>query len=111
MIPKVFLPQIALRYDDKKGSMVPCHDFSEATRFGQLVPVLDSDDDPIFLEKLTSKITEALEGFGCDDFLVAVGDPTVIAVCAGVILRKQNSLKMLKWDRKIHSYIPLEVKP
>lgn len=111
MISRVFLPQVVHRFDEKKGVMVPSYDFSEAAKFGQLTPILDPDDDPMFLAKLTAKIKIALADFNEDDYLIAVGDPTVIAVCSGIILSRLPSMKMLKWDRKISTYMPLEIKP
>lgn len=108
---KVYIPHIVERYDVDKKSMVPAFDFSAAAQFGQLTPILDKDDDVIFLARITSKIRKVLADFNENDHLLAVGDPAVIAVCAGIILRRQKTLKLLKWDRKLRIYHNLEVTP
>ncbi len=109
--PKVFLPKVVERFDGVAGKMIPAFDFSAAAQFGQLIEILGPDDDPIFLARHTQKIRESLESFSESDFFLAVGDPAVIAVCSGIILRKQKTLKLLKWDRKLKIYINLEITP
>jgi hypothetical protein len=111
MTSKVFLPQIVERFDVAKKAMVPAFDFSAAAQFGQLTPILGQEDDVIFLARITQKIRKELECFTEHDFLLAVGDPAVIAVCAGIILRRHKTLKLLKWDRKLRIYTHLEVTP
>lgn len=110
-MPRVFIPQIVEKYDHDRGIRVPVFDLTSAAAFGSLIPILDAQDNPMFLSVITEKIVAALEGFTEGDYFVAVGDPSVIALCAGIILRKQKSLKMLKWDKKLTQYLTLELKP
>ena len=111
MVARVFIPQVVTRYDEAKGGEVPVFDFSAAASFGQLTPILDRDVNVMFLARITKVIGEALESFSDDDYLLAVGDPAVIAVCAGLILRRKSCMKLLKWDRKLRIYLCLEIKP
>lgn len=108
---RVFLPQLTERFDRASERMKPVHDVSAAAQYGQLVEVLDPADDALLVARITPKIREALKDFGERDYLLAVGDPTVIAICAGLILRRRKTLKMLKWDRKMGLYISLELNP
>ncbi|USN16404.1 hypothetical protein PLUTO_00880 [Luteibacter phage vB_LflM-Pluto] len=108
MIPRVFIPHIAMKENGNK--LVPVFDFSQAQQFGQITPVLDADDNPMFISRLTHKIKNVLEGFSAEDYLLCVGDPAVIALCSGLILRRQMALKLLKWDRSMKTYIQVEVK-
>lgn len=110
-LPRVFIPQLVERYDPAAGHKVPAFDFTKAAAYGSLTVILEKEDDPLFLARITPKIKEALADFGEDDFFVAVGDPSVIAVCAGLILRKHDKFNMLKWDKKMTRYITLEVNP
>lgn len=110
MLPRVFIPQIVTRYNEAAGAQVPVFDFSPAAQFGQLTPVLGPEDNPLFIARLTDKIKKALADFSPDDFLLAVGDPSVIAVCSGIIMRRQNSIKLLKWDKRMTIYTPMEIK-
>ena len=111
MNSKVFIPQRVKRFDHDSGQTKNAFDFSAAAQFGELKTILDDADDPLFLALLTQKIRESLAAFSENDYLVAVGDPSVIAVCSGLILRRQKRLNMLKWDRKLKVYIHLEVNP
>lgn len=107
---KVFLPKVVERYDTVAGSLVPAFDFSAATRFGALSEILHPEDDLTFLQRYIPKIKEALEDFTEDDYFLAVGDPAVIAACSGIILKNQQSMKILKWDRKLRDYFVTEIK-
>lgn len=112
MIGRVFIPQVVERYDEHQRRMVPAFDFSAAAQYGELTPILEPGEHPMFLARFAPKIRAALADFDGDrDFLLAVGDPGVIAICSGLILRRQKYMKMLKWDRKMRIYIPLEVNP
>jgi hypothetical protein len=110
-MPRVFIPQIVEKYEVRSGRMRPAFDFSTATSFGTLTPILDKDDDPLFLARITPKIREALADFNDEDYFVAVGDPSLIAICAALILRRRKTMKMLKWDKKLVRYLTLEINP
>ncbi len=105
----VFVPQIVMRPDPIAKQLVPVHDFSGAAVYGDLVWVLSATDRPAELVKLTPKIKTALEHFTENDFLVAVGDPSLIALCAGIVLRKNGQIKLLKWDRRFKTYSNMEI--
>lgn len=111
MLPRVFIPQMVLRWDHSQHQLVPVYDFTSAAEFGTLTTILDKEDDPMFLSQLTPKIHAALDSWYPSDYFVAVGDPSVIAVCSGVILRNYASFNMLKWDKKLNRYLTLEIKP
>jgi hypothetical protein len=107
--PRVFIPQITERYDSTLDRRVPVFDFTTAAAFGTITPILAPEDDPMFLASHVEKIHDALETFGPDDYFLAVGDPSVMAICAGIIMRGQDNLKMLKWDKQMTRYITVEV--
>ena len=109
MTPRVFIPQVVLRWNNELRRLVPVYDFTPAAQHGQLTPVLDSDDDPNFLSRLAPKVKKTLADFTHEDFLLAVGDPCLIALCSGVILRRSPSLTMLKWQREIKMYVKVEI--
>ena len=111
MTARVFIPQLVERFDQGTGRLVPVFDFSAAASFGQLTPILEPSDNIQFLAHLAPKIRKALQDFGPDDYFVAVGDPTVIAICAGIIFRRNQRANILKWDRKLSIYNNIEVNP
>lgn len=110
MNPRVFIPQIVRRFDSSAGKLTQQHDFASAQVHGQLVNILDDTDDPKFLSRLVPKVKQALADFTHEDFLVAVGDPTLIALCAGIIMRRQPNVTMLKWERTMRQYVKVEIR-
>jgi len=110
--PRVFVPQVVERYNNDKGRFEPVFDLSTATVFGTLTPILNPTDNPIYLARLTSRIRDGLKDFDADrDCFLAIGDPSLIAVCSGLILRRQKQFKMLKWDKKMTRYIVMDINP
>lgn len=119
MIAKVYVPQVVYRtkdfhdghsYGQTEKKRVPLFDLSPAAHFGEVTPILDHEDNPLFLAKMTTKIKDALESFNPSvDYLMAIGDPSVLAICAGLILRRASKFNMLKWDKRTRTYIKLEI--
>jgi hypothetical protein len=108
--PRVFLPQVVEKFNQSRERFEPVFDLSTATVFGSLTPILNPTDNPIYLARLTARIRDGLKDFDADrDFFLAIGDPSMIAVCAGLILRRQSCFKMLKWDKKMSRYIVMEI--
>jgi hypothetical protein len=107
--PRVFIPQIIKRFDRDTRRLVEMYDFTPAQQFGQLEVVLDDGDDPNLISRMTHKVRSRLATFTHEDYLIAVGDPCLIATCAGVILRRSPTLKMLKWVRELKTYIQTEI--
>jgi hypothetical protein len=110
MNPRVFIPQVVLRFNQGLGRLVPVYDFTPASQHGQLTTVLDENDDPDYLSRYGQKVKLALSDFTHEDFLLAVGDPCLIALCSAVIARKNPVFTMLKWQREIRMYVKIEVK-
>lgn len=104
----VYIPNIVRRLEG--GRLRPVFDFSKAAAFGKLKEIIEEFDDLLFTDHTSAKVAATLADFKPGDYLLAVGDPTAIALCAGILFRKHESINMLKWDRKTKSYIELELK-
>lgn len=109
MTPRVFIPQVVLKYSQGLGRLVPVYDFTPASQHGQLTSILGEDDDVSFLNRIGPKVKLALSDFTHQDLLLAVGDPCLIAMCAGVIARRLPRFTMLKWQREIKMYVKMEI--
>lgn len=133
MEPRVFIPQIAERFipdtpeeqerraqydrdagreprSNGYGRLKPLFDFTPAAAFGQLTPVLEPRDNPMMIARISPRIAEVMESFNPEtDYFIPVGDPAVIAICTGLILRRTSKFKMLKWDRHTRMYVTLEI--
>ncbi len=108
-LPRVFISQMLERWDSETERYTPTFNFNSAAIYGTLTPVLERDDHRLLLTRQIEKIKVALSDFSDDDFLIAVGDPSVIAICAGVILRRSRNLKLLKWDKRVGQYIVTDI--
>lgn len=107
---KVYIPQVTERYDHGLMRPIPTIDWTPATKFGALHEVLDRGDNPAFLQSLRGKISERLKNFKPEqDFLIAAGDPAIIAVCSSHLSKTVGTFKLLKWDRKLECYLVVEI--
>lgn len=110
MNPRVFIPKVVLRRDPDTGRHFEAHDLTPAQQYGQLTPVLGFDDNPKYIARLTPKVQKGLADFTHQDYLLAVGDPCLIGLCCGIILRSSPMLTMLKWERSLKMYVKVEIK-
>lgn len=108
-MPRVFIPQVTERFDHTLERRVPTFDLSPAATFGDLIPVLDAGDNPLLANHFMGKMKSRLEDFAPGDFLLATGDPVVIAACSAIIAAKVSTFTVLKWDRKLTCYIPMQL--
>ena len=57
-----------------------------------------------------TKIKRVLKNFNDDDYLLLIGDPSIIGVaCAVASDINMGRFKVLKWDRRREKYLPLEI--
>ena len=108
-LPRVFIPQIIERWDEYAERFTR-HSTAgrRVLRYAHLV----SRQEKMFrcsLPVSPAGIMARLPPTSNEDFFVAVGDPSVIAICAGLILRRNNNLRLLKWDKKLARYIALDI--
>lgn len=109
-MPKIFVPQIPSRFDRGMRVWVPTVDMSPAERFGELVVALPPEANRMHTAPLIAALKERMSDFGPEDYIVAVGDPSLIAAAAVIATRKNSGLlRMLKWDRMSGSYNPVEM--
>ena len=55
-------------------------------------------------------LKKKLKDFSDDDYILCLGDPSIIATVAVVAASmNRNRFKMLKWDRYLKKYYPVEV--
>ena len=60
-------------------------------------------DKEIFMSLINEK------NFSDDDYLLLVGDPSIIGACCAIASRYNNGrYKVLKWDRLERRYFPIE---
>lgn len=108
--PRVFAPLVPSRYDQTLRAWVPTLDLHQAEKFGKVVVMLQPDSPRAGPGPCAVAIREQMADFGDQDWIVCVGDPSLIGVAAAIAARKTGGiLRLLKWDRMASDYIPVEV--
>ena len=110
-MPKVYAPQIPSRFDHTLRTWVPIVNMQPAEKFGELVTLLSPDAYRVAAAPMVAAMKERMRDFGPDDYLVAVGNPTLIAAAACIAAKKNNGvLKLLTWDRMAGDYLATELR-
>ncbi len=105
---RVFAAQQPMRYDKRVDEMVPSMDLTPATEYGELVIVTSwvGADALLMSVPVVRKIRDALRHYNDDDYLLAVGDPGMIAVMGAVAAAaNRGRFKVLKWDGRARRYL------
>lgn len=97
----------------KHGRSVRRIDLTPAEKYGKIVFVThwsDTKDIGPSADALTWKIRRALRGFTEHDYIVPLGDPTVIKL-VGIIAAEISGgrYRVLQWDNKSMRYDVIEV--
>jgi hypothetical protein len=87
----------------------PTRDISGAAYYGSLETIIPARWSVMATSKVISTLREKLRGFCDEDFLLPMGDPSIM-IMAGAIAAAYNhgKVRILKWDNKAHAYIPIE---
>jgi hypothetical protein len=89
---------------------VPRRDFSSAKKYGELKGVVPYHEQiALSPGPVVFAANKILKNFCDDDFLLLVGDPSIIGACCAIASRYNNGrYKVLKWDRQLSKYFPIE---
>ena len=109
---KVYAPQVPSRFDTGVGMWVPSVNMAPAEKYGELVVMLPPDANRLHTAPLVAAMKDQMRDFTAEDYVVAVGDPSLIAAAAVIATRKSGGLlRILKWDRMRAEYLPVEIQP
>ncbi len=105
----VYITQEVLR-STNDGALRAQYDFSQARKFGELQVLVAGNMSLVSSVPVVRALKEKLKSFSDDDYLLAVGDPGIVAT-ASMIAAKNNygRVKLLKWDRVMTDYIPISI--
>jgi hypothetical protein len=108
---KVFVPQVPTRRAVGSRDLVPVFDLSPAKGFGELVVLQPANTASMFFPVPTVReLKDKLRGFGEEDYVLAIGDPSLIATVSMLAgERNHGRVKMLKWDRLQRCYIAVQI--
>lgn len=106
---KVYAPQVPSKYDPATKLWVPSINLEPASSFGEIVVMLPPNANRLHINPLIAALREQMKDYTEEDYVVAVGDPSLIAAVSCIAVRKTGGLlRILKWDRQTSSYIPVE---
>lgn len=106
---KVYAPQVPSKYDPATKLWVPSINLDPAKTFGEVVVMLPPNANRLHINPLIVALREQMKDFTADDYVIAVGDPSLIAAASCIAVRKTGGLlRVLKWDRQTGSYISVE---
>lgn len=108
---RVFAPMLPSRFDTGTRMWLPMMNIDPAKKFGDVVICLPPESNRLTTAPLVAALREKLADFTENDWLVAIGDPSLIAAAAVITARKTNGLlRLLKWDRMASDYLPTEIR-
>ena len=106
---KVYAPQVPSKYDPATKLWVPTLNLDHAKSFGEVVVMLPPNANRLHINPLVTALRDQMKDFTEEDYIIAVGDPSLIAAAACIAARKTGGLlRILKWDRQSNSYIAVE---
>ena len=90
---------------------MPYKDVLSAEEYGNLKSVIEPGLQLILSpDPITNKIKKVLKDFNDDDYLLLIGDPSIIGIaCAVAANYNRGRFKCLKWDKREFKYYPIEV--
>lgn len=108
---KVFIIQVPHRKDAATGMWVPMFNINAASEFGEVVVVIPNTISIFQMSEVVKYLRNELSGYNFErgDSIVPCGDPTIIAASGSIIAERNKRYKLLKWDKNISRYTPLEV--
>ena len=106
---KVYITQETVRRDEH-GQLRPLMNFKPAMEYGELVVCLSSGALAFSPVPTVTQLKEVLHDFGENDYLLAVGDPSVIAIASAIVSERNGGrFKLLKWDKESKMYIVVPI--
>ena len=107
---KVFIPQMPTKFDRATNLWIPTININPARRFGDLITLLPPAATRNSIDTCAASVSDAMQDYGPEDCIVAVGDPSIYAIVACIAVKKTGGLlRMLKWDRQLGDYLLVEV--
>lgn len=105
-----FVPQEPTRFDRQTGTRRAVIDLTPALRYGRLRICLPPAVSLFATHPVAVALRERMKDFTSEDYLIAVGDPTLIGIAFHIAAQKTGGrFKQLKWDRATSQYLALDI--
>jgi hypothetical protein len=108
--PRVYVPQVPSRIDPNTHLWVPTVNLAPARKYGEVVVMLPPEANRMHTAPLVAALKESMRSFRPFDYVVAVGDPSLI-MAAGCIASRATGgrVRVLKWEKRSGDYLPVEL--
>ena len=106
---KVYIPQEPMRFDRDRKEWYPIIDLTPARVYGELEVLLSHNATALTIAPMIFTLRKKLKDFCDDDFIVAVGNPTVL-MWTGIIAAEMNRgrVQTLVWDGASKNYVSVK---
>jgi len=106
----VYVVQEVMRRDSITGEMRPQFDLRKVLDFGDPVICLPGGRVGFSPAPTVRTLRDKLRNFCDDDYLVAIGDPSAIAIASAIACdNNMGRMNMLKWDKEAKTYIKVAI--
>ena len=110
-MPRVFAPHIPSKFDTATKLWIPSVEIAPAEKYGTVVAMLQPNSARAGLAPCVAAMKERMADYNEEDFLIGIGDPSLIGAAACIAVRRTGGLlRMLKWDRMAKDYFVAEVR-
>ena len=107
---KVFITQIPERRT-QDGAFVPTINIAPAAEFGEIIVLCERSASIWKSDELVRDLRKKFKGYNAEtDFMVALGDPSIIAAAFAILGKDYGAISLLKWDRIIKRYLPTKIR-
>lgn len=108
--PRCYVPQEPTRFNRETGMRTSILDLTPALRYGSIVVCLPPSVSLFATHPVAIALAEKMKDFTSDDYLIAVGDPTLIGMAFHIAARRTGGkFNQLKWDRATQQYLALQI--
>ncbi len=101
---RVFIPQIPSRFDTNVQAWVPTVSINAAKEFGELKVMLPPEASRLDTLDMVRLLSDAMADYGPEDYILALGNPVIIAITAVIADRASSPLRILQWDKVSRKY-------
>jgi hypothetical protein len=108
-MPRVFVPQIPSRFDTKTSTWMPTVSIDAAKEFGDIKVMLPPEAARLDTDTMVKLLKGAMADYGPDDYVLALGNPVLIAIAAVLADRASSPMRMLQWDKITRHYQVMDV--